>query len=91
MKKRISIFLTVLFLLAMAGCGQRAGKVEGQGSSCDLENPASVERPEQDTDATESAGEQGVDATEPADTEKAGEENSKVLVAYFPQQAQQGY
>ncbi len=52
MKKSISIFLAVLLLLSIAGCGQSAGRTEAQESSPDSENTASVEQAGQTTDNT---------------------------------------
>lgn len=76
MKKWISIFLSVLLLFAMAGCGQSAGRKEDQESSLGSENAISLGQ-------TEQAGEQNTPAAEPAGSKENGEENSKVLVAYF--------
>lgn len=57
MKKWISIFLSVLLLFAMAGCGQSAGRTEGQESSPDSENAISLGQTEQAADDTEGSEE----------------------------------
>lgn len=57
MKKWICFLVVSLFLLTMAGCGQSAGRVENQESSSDIENPASVDQPEQAINDTTGSGE----------------------------------
>ncbi|MCM1183808.1 MAG: hypothetical protein NC337_10580 [Roseburia sp.] len=46
MKKWISVFLSVLLLSAMVGCGQSAGRTDEQESSLDSGNAASSDRAE---------------------------------------------
>lgn len=52
MKKWISIFLSVLLLLAMTGCGQSSARTEDQESSPDSENTASAGQKEEAADDT---------------------------------------
>jgi len=57
MKKWISIFLSVLMLLAMVGCGQSAGRTENQENSSDSENVAFANQQEAVADDTAGSGE----------------------------------
>lgn len=76
MKKRISIFLSVLLLLAMTGCGQSAGRTEAQESSPDSEDTVSIEQAEQTTDNT--IGSEEIPSVV-EDTNIGGEDGSPVV------------
>ena len=84
--KMIGIVCMMAMLVCLTACGSSGGSQETDGKPDTPET--TVSQPEEtdeslDTGAAEPTGEQDAPVAEPADTEETGEENSKVLVAYF--------
>jgi len=73
-------------LACLTACGSSNGSQETDGKP---DAPETTVSQQEETDesldagAAESVGEQDTDSAEPADTEETGEENGRVLVAYF--------
>lgn len=76
MKKWISMFLTVLLMLTIAGCGQSAGRTENQENRPDSENTPSFGQTEQTTDDREGSEEMPSVAE---DINIGGEDDSPVV------------
>ncbi len=85
-RKMIGIVCMMAMLVCLTACGSPSGSQETDGKPDTPEKAVSQqEKTDESSDngATEPAGEQDASVAEPADTEETGEENSKVLVAYF--------
>ena len=85
-RKMIGIVCMMAMLVCLTACGSSGGSQETDGKPDTPET--TVSQPEEtderlDTGAAGPTGEQDAPVAEPADTEETGEENSKVLVAYF--------
>ncbi len=85
-RNMIGIVCMMVMLVCLTACGSSGGSQKTDEKSDTPETTVSqqeetAESP--DTGAAEPAGEQDTPVAEPADTEETGEENSKVLVAYF--------
>ncbi len=85
-RKMIGIVCMMAMLVCLTACGSSGGSQETDGKPDAPETTVSQQEKTDeslDTGAVEPAGGQETSVAEPADTEKTGEENSKVLVAYF--------
>lgn len=76
MKKSVSIFLAMLLLLTMAGCGQIADRTEDQQSNPDSESTTSTEQQEDVADDTSESDEL---PSEDVDTNIGKEDGSPVV------------
>ena len=84
--KMIGIICMMAMLVCLTACGSSDGSQETDGKPDTSETTVSQqEETDESTDnvAAETTGEQDTPVAEPTDTEETGEENSKVLVAYF--------
>ncbi len=85
-RNRIGIVCMMAMLVCLTACGSSGGSQKTDGKP---DTPETTVLQQEETDASpdtgaaEPAGEQDASVAEPADAEEAGEENSKVLVAYF--------
>ncbi len=85
-RKMIAIVCMMTMLVCLTACGSSGGSQETDGKPDTPETTVSQQEKTDespDTGAAEPAGEQNAPVTEQADAEETGEENSKVLVAYF--------
>ncbi len=85
-RNRIGIVCMMAMLVCLTACGSSGGSQETDGKPDTPETTVSQQEETDaspDTGAAEPAGEQDASVAEPADAEETGEENSKVLVAYF--------
>ncbi len=96
-KKMLGIVCMMAMLVCLTACGSSGGSQEAdekpdmpettisQQEETDASPDTGAAEPagEQDAPAAEPTEEQDTPAAEPADTEETGEENSRVLVAYF--------
>lgn len=88
-RKIIGLICMVVMLACLAACGSSNGNQE-TGGKTDTPDVSETAVPQQeeteensDIGAAEQTGEQNTPTAEPAGPEENGEENSKVLVAYF--------
>lgn len=88
-RKMIGIVCMMAMLVCLTACGPSNGsQVTGEKTNTSDAPETTVSQQEEtdestDNVASEPTGEQDAPAAEPTDTEETGEENSKVLVAYF--------
>ncbi len=85
-RNRIGIVYMLAMLVCLTACGSSGGSQETDGKPDTPETTVSQQEETDespDTAAEAPAAEQDAPVTESADTEETGEENSKVLVAYF--------
>ena len=85
-RKMIGIVCVMAMLVCLTACGSsgKSQETDGKPDTPEMTVSQQEETDESpDTGAAEPAGEQDAPVAEPTDTEETGEENSKVLVAYF--------
>ncbi len=85
-QKMIGFMCMIAMLACLTACGSSSSSQKTDEKSDVPETTVSQQKETDespDTGAAEPAGEQDTPVAEPADTEETGEENSKVLVAYF--------
>lgn len=88
-RKMIGIVCMMAMLVCLTACGSSNGSQETDGKTNTSDAPETTVSQQEETDESLDTGaeepivEQDAPVAEPADTEETGEENSKVLVAYF--------
>jgi len=88
-RKMIGIVCMMAMLVCLTACGSSNGSQDTGGKTDTSDTPETTVSQQEETDesldtgAAEPTGEQDSPVAEPADTEETGEENGKVLVAYF--------
>lgn len=88
-RKMIGIICMIAMLVCLTACGSSNGSQETDGKTNTFGAPETTVSQQEETDesldtgAEEPTVEQDAPAADPTDTEETGEENSKVLVAYF--------
>lgn len=88
-RKMIGIVCMMAMLVCLTACGSSNGSQVTGGKTDTSDAPEMTVSQQAETDesldtgAEKPTGEQDTPVEEPADTEETGEENSKVLVAYF--------
>lgn len=88
-RKMIGIICMIAMLVCLTACGSSNGSQETDGKTNTFGAPETTVSQQEETDESLDTGaekptvEQDAPAADPTDTEETGEENSKVLVAYF--------